>query len=241
MVRTVIVMFVALSLVLTSGCIPYWIHMDVANRCEEYRKVIDGYEKRHQADVDEVTKADAERDRYKSENQRLNEIAQANEKTIKGFEDMVNEFKAGLAENLKQAGVIEEEGVKITQEGTISIEAEVLFDSGSADLKKKAKEILAKLAPALKKYEDYNLRIDGHTDDQPIRVTADKFKSNFHLGAMRALSVLDELARHGIPEKKMYIASYGEYRPAPGVPNAPGKKGAKGNRRVEIAVVKTAR
>jgi outer membrane protein OmpA-like peptidoglycan-associated protein len=56
---------------------------------------------------------------------------------------------------------------------------------------------------------------------------------------MRALSVLDELVKSGMPEDKMFIASYGEHRPA--VPNAANKKGAKENRRVEIAVVKTAR
>jgi chemotaxis protein MotB len=236
MTRTLIVAFFAVLVIFSFGCVPYWIHYDVANRCRQLEQSIDGHQKEHAKDVADVQKANAERDRYKLENERLNEIVKANEKAIEDFKKWQEKFKTGLIEDVKEAG-LQEQGVKITEEGTIAIEGEVLFDPGKDVLKKEAKNILTKLIPVLQKYEGYYFRIDGHTDDQPIKVSG--FKSNFHLGAMRALAVLDELRKLGISEDKMFIASYGEYRPA--APNAPGKKGAKENRRVEIAVVKTAR
>ena len=51
----------------------------------------------------------------------------------------------------------------------------------------------------------------------------------------RAMSVLVELKKLGINENKMYAAGYGEFKPR--VPNKAGRKGAKENRRVEIAIV----
>jgi chemotaxis protein MotB len=228
-------MFFVVSLIFSFGCVPYWTHQEVANRCRNLEQSIDGHQKEHVALVAEVKKANAERDTYKFDNERLNLVAKANEQTINAYREMAEKFKKGLVENVKATGLPEEE-VKVTEEGTISIAGDVLFGSGSADLTRRAKEILAKLAPALKQYEDYYLRIDGHTDNQPIKVSP--FKTNFHLGAMRAHAVLMELKNLGIPERTMYIASYSEFRPV--VANQD-KKGAKENRRVEIAVVKTAR
>ena len=238
MTRTLIVMFFVVPLVVSFGCVPYWTHQEVANRCRDLEQSIDGHQKEHVALLADVKKANAERDTYKFDNERLNLIAKANEQTINAYREMAEKFQKGLVANVNATGLPEEE-VKVTDEGTISIAGDVLFGSGSADLTKRAKEILAKLAPVLQNpdYAGCYFRIDGHTDKQPIK--ASPFKSNFHLGAMRALAVLEELKKHDIPEEKMFIASYSQYRPAKAY--QPNQKDVKENRRVEIAVVKTAR
>jgi flagellar motor protein MotB len=112
---------------------------------------------------------------------------------------------------------------------TVSIASDVLFDSGKATLKSSAKQSLDQVASVLKsQYSGRAVRIAGHTDSDPIKKSG--WKSNYHLGAERAFTVMDFLKSKGVEEGRMYIASFGPNRPA-------GSKAQ--SRRVEIAVVTT--
>ena len=76
------------------------------------------------------------------------------------------------------------------------------------------------------------LRIEGHTDDSPIRITKKRYASNFDLAAARALSVLNYLRTAGrIDPSQMYIASFGPHRPVTDNDSAAGQAR---NRRVVI-------
>jgi chemotaxis protein MotB len=97
-------------------------------------------------------------------------------------------------------------------------QSEVLFDSGSAELKPNAEPQLDKLAGALKQLETeipddipWVLRVDGHTDINPI-TTAD-FESNWELSSERAISVVKYLIREGVPPNRLVAAGFGEYAP----------------------------
>jgi chemotaxis protein MotB len=96
--------------------------------------------------------------------------------------------------------------------------ADVLFDSGSADLKPEATPQIDKLADALKQLETqippdiaWVLRIDGHTDVKPI--TNVNFPSNWELSSARAISVVRYLIDHGIPANRLVAAGFGEFQP----------------------------
>src|SRR5262245_11853455 len=96
--------------------------------------------------------------------------------------------------------------------------ADVLFDSGSADLKPEAMPQIDKLADALKELETqippdiaWVLRIDGHTDIKPI--TNVNFPSNWELSSARAISVVRYLIDHGIPANRLVAAGFGEFQP----------------------------
>ena len=96
--------------------------------------------------------------------------------------------------------------------------ADVLFDSGSADLKPEAMPQIDKLADALKQLETqipsdiaWVLRIDGHTDIKPI--TNVNFPSNWELSSARAISVVRYLIDHGIPANRLAAAGFGEFQP----------------------------
>jgi chemotaxis protein MotB len=96
--------------------------------------------------------------------------------------------------------------------------ADVLFDSGSADLKPEAMPQIDKLADALKQLETqipsdiaWVLRIDGHTDIKPI--TNVNFPSNWELSSARAISVVRYLIEHGIPANRLAAAGFGEFQP----------------------------
>ena len=96
--------------------------------------------------------------------------------------------------------------------------ADVLFDSGSADLKPEAAPQIDKLADALKQLETqippdiaWVLRIDGHTDIKPI--TNVNFPSNWELSSARAITVVRYLIDHGIPANRLVAAGFGEFQP----------------------------
>ena len=113
--------------------------------------------------------------------------------------------------------------------GTIvlTIEGDILFDSGKATLRPEAKKTLDKVISELKKkYPTNKLRLAGFTDTDPIKKSG--FKTNYHLGFERSFSVGQYLSTKGIDETRVEFSSFG--------PNAP-KSSKKDSRRVEIAIV----
>jgi len=96
--------------------------------------------------------------------------------------------------------------------------SDVLFDSGSADLKPEAMPQIDKLADALKELETqipediaWVMRIDGHTDIKPI--TNALFPSNWELSSARAISVARHLIDRGVPPNRLVAAGFGEFQP----------------------------
>ncbi|MEG6507479.1 peptidoglycan -binding protein [Methyloligella sp. 2.7D] len=115
-------------------------------------------------------------------------------------------------------------------------QAEVLFDSGSAALKPSAEPQLDKLSSALKQLEGeipedipWVLRVDGHTDINPIATP--EFASNWELSSERAISVVKYLIRDGVKPSRLVAAGFGEYQPLdPGLNTEAFRK----NRRIEL-------
>lgn len=123
------------------------------------------------------------------------------------------------------------------ESGKIRILETVLFETGRSELKPRAEATLREVARILKRETDRGLmvRVEGHTDDQPIVRNLDAYPSNWHLSGARALNVLFFLGQEGLPSDRLCFTGYGEFQPREA--NAPGHKGSALNRRVEIAVV----
>jgi len=113
----------------------------------------------------------------------------------------------------------------------IRITDPVLFDPGSAKLKESAKPFLKRIAMLLVEAEGTPIRVEGHTDNTPIRT--EKYPSNWELAAARACSVVRFFASVGVNPYRMSAVSYGEYKPL--VPNNSPQNRAK-NRRIEIFI-----
>lgn len=125
--------------------------------------------------------------------------------------------------------------VRETPEGpVIQLPEIILFDSGMASLKPEGEAALKKIAEHLAANPGEGLRIDGHTDSDPIVRTKYMWDSNHHLAAGRALSVFKFLTSQGIDEKRIYIAAYGPNRP---VASNSTDEGKRKNRRVEFLLV----
>jgi chemotaxis protein MotB len=115
-------------------------------------------------------------------------------------------------------------------------QADIFFDSGSADIKPEAKLQLDKLAAALLQLDkqipsDINwvLRIDGHTDIRPIATPT--FASNWELSSARAISVVKYLITQGVPAKRLVAAGFGEYTP---LTDGTTEADLRRNRRIEL-------
>lgn len=122
------------------------------------------------------------------------------------------------------------EGVTASQVGNelhVSIEGDVLFDSGKTALKENAKKSLDKVAAILKdKYAGKYIRVAGFTDTDPIKKSG--FKDNYYLGFDRAYSVREYMIKKGLEGNVISLSSFG--------PDVPLKTKAQ-SRRVEVIVV----
>lgn len=112
----------------------------------------------------------------------------------------------------------------------IRLEEKILFRSGSADLSTSGKSILQKVAEVLKKHPGQKIRVDGHSDSDPINKSKKKFSSNWDLSATRAVRVAEALDESGISGKRVSVAGYSMHQPLD-----PSNK--KANRRVEILIL----
>jgi chemotaxis protein MotB len=145
----------------------------------------------------------------------------------------LEDAQRSMEERLKGTGV----SVKI-KEGHISVvlPSSVLFNSGQTKLKKTATSSLSKVCRILEKdFPNETIRIEGHTDSDPIKRTKKLYRTNWELSAARAATVLHYLIDNcHLDPTHLYLAGFGEYQPVAGNKN---KKDKKKNRRVEIVVL----
>ncbi|MBM3971076.1 MAG: OmpA family protein [Planctomycetes bacterium] len=122
--------------------------------------------------------------------------------------------------------------------GVAKLDSDLLFDSGSDTVAKKGEALLRDIASILNSGDTKLLRVQivGHTDDRPIAKAATKSRhpTNWHLSTNRANSVLVELKKFGIDQRRMRSSGAGEFEPIANNkdPNTRAK-----NRRVEIYVL----
>src|SRR6202166_1013976 len=113
----------------------------------------------------------------------------------------------------------------------IEINADILFPSGAGEFAPVAEPVLDKLAEVLKPFPN-PIRVEGHTDDRPIRTNA--FPSNWELSAARAASVVHQFTKEGIDPLRLEIVGFGEFHPRQPNDSAEGRNA---NRRVAILVL----
>ena len=115
-------------------------------------------------------------------------------------------------------------------------QAEVLFSKGQAALNPEGQTEMLKLADALKQLEReipgdiaWVLRVDGHTDADPI--LSPQFKSNWELSAARAIAVVNFLVANGVSPQHLVAAGFGEFQP---IDPGSTEEAKSRNRRIEL-------
>lgn len=123
------------------------------------------------------------------------------------------------------------QALQISQYGGVVLESGILFGSGRHTLTASGKQALEPLVATLLKpdYAGYDIELAGHSDSDPIKRSANKYRDNHDLAALRANSVRRYLIERGLPAERTYLSSWGSTHPISTTAKAP-------NRRVEIVL-----
>lgn len=114
----------------------------------------------------------------------------------------------------------------------ISLADNMLFKTGSYAISDRAMETLGKIAKIIKDYKDYDVVVEGNTDNVPISRT--NIRNNWDLSALRASSVVQTLQeKFGVDPSRLSAAGRGEYRP---IADNSTDAGRQRNRRTEIII-----
>jgi chemotaxis protein MotB len=114
----------------------------------------------------------------------------------------------------------------------ISLADNMLYKSGSYEINDRASETLSKIAKIITDYKDYEVLIEGNTDNVPISRT--NIRNNWDLSALRASSVVQALQNtYGVDPKRLSAAGRGEYNP---IATNNTEIGRQRNRRTQIII-----
>jgi chemotaxis protein MotB len=176
-------------------------------------------------------------DELKDRNQQLEAKLKEVDKYKRELEDQkkyINDLE-GIKSNLqKTVGVLE---TKIENGRLkVSFKGDILFESGSHELRKEGKDLLESVFSILKdSIRQNDIFIAGHTDNVPIRPDArQRYESNWSLSTYRAIEVVKYLVEKGLAPEYLTAAGYGEFKPVASNDNEIGKAQ---NRRVELFLI----
>lgn len=192
----------------------------------------------------ELNEKEANLIRKEEEAKKLNEDVNSIEKSLKEREEKVKELEqlikqkdesvATLKETLTKALLgYRESGLSVTsRDGKVyvSVDENLLFSSGKVDVNPNGKKALLKLCETLKSNTDFDILIEGHTDDVPIKTA--RFEDNWDLSVLRATAITRIMIKEGgVDPLKIIPAGRGEYFP---IDRADTKEARAKNRRIEI-------
>ncbi len=159
------------------------------------------------------------------EDKTIHAVDEVGAMVAKEVEEIASEVEEFVYKN-KLAGQVE---VNSDERGAIiTISDLVLFRPGQARVTFEGDKTLKQIFDLLKQF-NYNVTIEGHTDNTPIRT--ERYPSNWELSASRASEVARKLVSSGFPPNKLTVEGFAEYRPK--VPNTSAQNRAT-NRRIEI-------
>jgi chemotaxis protein MotB len=137
-----------------------------------------------------------------------------------------------LEEALREEVVAGEILIKEIQDGIqVDVSNELLFDSGSAILSKKGRDVLLRLAKQLSKGNE-TISVEGHSDNVMIGAALEnQYPSNWELAGARAARVVRRLSAEGVDPRRLRAVSHGPFAPEASNDTEAGRSK---NRRTEI-------
>jgi chemotaxis protein MotB len=224
------------------GCVSAGEHKSKLDEIETQKKAMASLQEQVKAKDEETIALKKQADSDKSQIDLLSDekakIAEEKKKAIEEKEKALSELKSTYNSMMTELqGEIKKGEIAVTQlkdRLSLSMVDRILFDSGSADVKKDGKKVLDRVAEILKKVTDKQIRIEGHTDNVPVGPkVSKKFASNWELSAARAINVVKYLQEQGVDPKLTSATGYGEFKPV--ASNDTDQDKAK-NRRIEIVL-----
>ena len=172
-------------------------------------------------------------DQINESNQYIRHLVEVKSKSDSLNMVLTNNLTRSLSrEELKEVDVQVLKGVVY-----ISLADNMLYKSGSYEINDRAEQTLSKIAKIITDYKDYDVLIEGNTDNVPINTSADKMKNirnNWDLSCLRAASVVQYLQDHfNVNPKRLTAGGRGEYNPLATNDTELGKQR---NRRTQIII-----
>ena len=167
-------------------------------------------------------------DQINESNQYIRHLVEVKSKSDSLNMVLTNNLTRSLSkEELKEVDVQVLKGVVY-----ISLADNMLYKSGSYEINSRAAETLSKIAKIIKDYKDYDVLIEGNTDNVPIKKT--NIRNNWDLSTLRASSVVQALQNdYGVAPKRLTAGGRGEYNPVASNDTEVGKQR---NRRTQIII-----
>lgn len=167
-------------------------------------------------------------DEIKSSNQYIQHLVNTKNKSDSLNMVLTNNLTRSLSrEELRDVDVQVLKGVVY-----ISLSDNMLYRSGSYEISDQADDILNKIAKIIKDYHDYDVLIEGNTDNVPI--SRENIRNNWDLSTLRASSVVQALQnKYGVSPKRLTAGGRGEYNP---IASNDTESGRAKNRRTQIII-----
>ena len=167
-------------------------------------------------------------DQINESNQYIRHLVEVKSKSDSLNMVLTNNLTRSLSkEELKEVDVQVLKGVVY-----ISLADNMLYKSGSYEINDRAAETLSKIAKIIKDYKDYDVLIEGNTDNVPI--SRENIRNNWDLSCLRASSVVQALQNnYGVDPKRLTAGGRGEYNPLQSNSTEVGKQR---NRRTQIII-----
>lgn len=172
-------------------------------------------------------------DQINESNQYIRHLVEVKSKSDSLNMVLTNNLTRSLSrEELKEVDVQVLKGVVY-----ISLADNMLYKSGSYEINERAAETLSKIAKIIMDYKDYDVLIEGNTDNVPVNAAAASMKNirnNWDLSCLRASSVVQELQnKYGVDPKRLTAGGRGEFNPLTDNNTELGKQR---NRRTQIII-----
>lgn len=172
-------------------------------------------------------------DQINESNQYIRHLVEVKSKSDSLNMVLTNNLTRSLSrEELKEVDVQVLKGVVY-----ISLADNMLYKSGSYEINERASETLSKIAKIIMDYKDYDVLIEGNTDNVPVNAAAASMKNirnNWDLSCLRASSVVQELQnKYGVDPKRLTAGGRGEFNPLTDNDTELGKQR---NRRTQIII-----
>ena len=172
-------------------------------------------------------------DQINESNQYIRHLVEVKSKSDSLNMVLTNNLTRSLSrEELKEVDVQVLKGVVY-----ISLADNMLYKSGSYEINDREAETLSKIAKIIKDYKDYDVLIEGNTDNVPVNASAASMKNirnNWDLSCLRASSVVQALQnQYGVDPKRLTAGGRGEYNPLVANDTETGKLR---NRRTQIII-----
>ncbi len=167
-------------------------------------------------------------DQINESNQYIRHLVEVKSKSDSLNMVLTNNLTRSLSkEELKEVDVQVLKGVVY-----ISLADNMLYKSGSYEINNRAAETLSKIAKIIKDYKDYDVLIEGNTDNVPIK--RENIRNNWDLSTLRASSVVQALQNdYGVDPKRLTAGGRGEYNP---IADNNTELGKQRNRRTQIII-----